>query len=52
LVDRRAGRAVARAKSFGYPTFWVNRLRLPPERLGAPPDATGENLADLLAFTI
>jgi 2-haloacid dehalogenase len=38
------------AKLFGYPTFWVNRSGLPPERFGAPPDATGENLNDLLAF--
>jgi 2-haloacid dehalogenase len=40
----------AGAKSFGFPTFWVNRLRLPPEELDVMPDATGSNLADLLAF--
>ena len=33
----------AGAKSFGYPTFWANRLKLPTEVLEAPPDAIGEN---------
>lgn len=45
-----AGWDAAGAKSFGYPTFWVNRLALPPEELGILPDATGANLTDLLAF--
>jgi 2-haloacid dehalogenase len=45
-----AGWDAVGAKLFGYPTFWVNRLGLPPERFGARPDATGENLNDLLAF--
>jgi 2-haloacid dehalogenase len=43
-----AGWDAAGAKWFGYPTFWVNRLRLPVEELGVAPDASGENLADLL----
>lgn len=40
----------AGAKSFGYTTFWVNRLSLPTERLGVSPDGVGQNLNDLLAF--
>jgi 2-haloacid dehalogenase len=40
----------AGAKSFGYPTFWVNRLGLPPEQLGVLPDMTGPDLNALLAF--
>ena len=47
-----AGWDAAGAKAFGYPTFWVNRLGLPPEQLGALPDATGGNLSDLLAFAV
>ena len=45
-----AGWDAAGAKSFGYPTFWVNRLGLPPEELDVRADATGSNLMDLLAF--
>jgi len=45
-----AGWDAAGAKSFGYPTFWVNRLRLPLEELEMLPDATGSNLADLRVF--
>jgi 2-haloacid dehalogenase len=40
----------AGAKSFGYPTFWNNRLRQPIEELGVEPDAIGETLADLASF--
>jgi 2-haloacid dehalogenase len=40
----------AGAKLFGYSTFWVNRLNLPIEELGVTPDATGENLTDLVNF--
>jgi len=40
----------AGAKSFGYTTFWVNRLKLPAERLGVVPDAAGQDLSDLVAF--
>ena len=40
----------AGAKSFGYPTFWVNRLNLPTENLGVEPDASGGSLADLVNF--
>jgi 2-haloacid dehalogenase len=46
-----AGWDAAGAKWFGYPTFWVNRLDLPAERLGVTPDAVGRNLSDLVRFT-
>jgi 2-haloacid dehalogenase len=36
-----AGWDVAGAKWFGYPTFWVNRLGSPSERLGEKPDGAG-----------
>jgi 2-haloacid dehalogenase len=45
-----AGWDAAGAKSFGYPTFWVNRLDLPVERLGVRPDDAGETLDDLVGF--
>lgn len=45
-----AGWDAAGAKSFGYTTFWVNRLNLPVERLGVVPDAVGQNLTDLVSF--
>ena len=35
---------------YNIPTFWVNRLNLPMEELGVAPDATGQNLTDLLDF--
>lgn len=38
------------AKSFGYTTFWVNRLNLPVEKLGVTPDSSGQNLTDLVGF--
>ncbi|MDR3465212.1 MAG: haloacid dehalogenase type II [Xanthobacteraceae bacterium] len=40
----------AGAKSFGYRTFWANRLRLPVEELDVRPDAIGDNLQDLVRF--
>ena len=45
-----AGWDAAGAKAFGYPTFWVNRLNLPPEELGDKADGTGVDLADLVKF--
>jgi 2-haloacid dehalogenase len=45
-----AGWDAAGAKLFGYPTFWVNRLKLPMEELGATPDAAGETLAELAQY--
>lgn len=40
----------AGAKSFGYPTFWVNRQKLPMDELGALPDGIGEGMDDLVRF--
>jgi len=40
------------AKSFGYPTFWVNRFRLPKEQLGIEPDGTSESLDGLLRMVL
>ena len=40
----------AGAKSFGYPTFWVNRLNLPAEELGVVADGSGPTLTDLVGF--
>jgi 2-haloacid dehalogenase len=40
------------AKSFGYPTYWVNRFGLPAERLGIAPDATSNDMKGLLEFVL
>jgi 2-haloacid dehalogenase len=40
------------AKSFGYPTYWVNRFNLPTERLGIAADATSNDIAGLLQFVL
>jgi 2-haloacid dehalogenase len=45
-----AGWDAAGAKTFGYPTFWVNRLGLPTEELGVRPDGIGATLNDLLSY--
>jgi 2-haloacid dehalogenase len=45
-----AGWDAAGAKSFGYPSFWTNRLKLPPEELGETADGVGGTLADLITF--
>lgn len=45
-----AGWDVYGAKTFGYPTFWVNRMNAPLEELGATPDGMGANLGDLANF--
>ena len=47
-----AGWDVAGAKWFGYPTFWVNRLNVPPEELGVSADAVGRDLQDLVSFVM
>ena len=47
-----AGWDAAGAKSFGYPTFWVNRLNLPAEEFGVVPDAIGKDMADLEKFVL
>jgi len=46
-----AGWDAAGAKAFGYPTFWVNRLKSVPEELGAKPDAEG-SLQELVDFVL
>jgi 2-haloacid dehalogenase len=45
-----AGWDAAGAKLFGFPTFWVNRQKLPTERLDATPDGVGESFTQLLQF--
>ncbi len=45
-----AGWDAAGSKLFGYPTFWINRLKLPAEELDAVPDASGASLLDLVQF--
>lgn len=45
-----SGWDAAGAKSFGYPTFWVNRQNLPAERLGVTADAVGQTLTDMADF--
>ena len=47
-----AGWDAAGAKSFGYPTFWLNRANQPPEELGVVADATGPGMAELVAFAL
>ncbi|SON56611.1 Haloacetate dehalogenase H-2 [Hartmannibacter diazotrophicus] len=42
-----AGWDAAGAKAFGFPTFWVNRMKQKPEELGFAADATGSTLGDL-----
>ena len=45
-----AGWDAAGARWFGYPTYWNNRLGLPPEELGVRADGTGRDLSGLPAF--
>jgi 2-haloacid dehalogenase len=45
-----AGWDAAGAKWFGYPTFWVNRLKQPPEELAVAVDGMGKDLEDLEQF--
>jgi 2-haloacid dehalogenase len=40
------------AKSFGYPTFWVNRFNVPAEELGLKADATASDFQGLLDFVL
>lgn len=40
----------AGAKWFGYPTFWVNRLKQPVEALAVVPDGSGPDLLALERF--
>jgi 2-haloacid dehalogenase len=52
LFAPSAGWDAAGARWFGYPTFWVNRLALPAEELGAEADAMGRSLQDLERFVL
>lgn len=45
-----AGWDAAGAKSFGYPTFWVNRMNQPAEELGVVADGVGQGLEELVRF--
>ncbi len=45
-----AGWDAAGAKTFGYPTFWVNRQGQPAEELGVTADHAGASLNDLVRF--
>jgi 2-haloacid dehalogenase len=45
-----AGWDAAGAKTYGHPTYWVNRSHAPQEEWGASPDGTGQDMAGLLAF--
>jgi 2-haloacid dehalogenase len=40
------------AKSFGYPTFWVNRFNVPAEELGLKADGVSDNFQGLLDFVL
>lgn len=40
------------AKSFGYPTYWVNRFNLPTEKLGIQANETSNNFQGLLDFVL
>ena len=40
------------AKSFGYLTFWVNRLNVPAEELGLKADGTSPDIQGLLDFVL
>jgi 2-haloacid dehalogenase len=40
------------AKSFGYPTYWVNRFGLPTEELGITADKTSGDMEGLLEFVL
>lgn len=40
----------AGAKTFGFPTIWINRLNAPNEQLGIAPDAAAANFEALPAF--
>jgi 2-haloacid dehalogenase len=52
LFAASAGWDAAGAKSFGYPTFWVNRAHQPGEELGVAADATSPSLAGLVEFAL
>jgi 2-haloacid dehalogenase len=47
-----AGWDAAGARSFGFATFWVNRMKLPSEQLGVQPNAVGSDLLALADFVL
>jgi 2-haloacid dehalogenase len=47
-----AGWDAAGAKLFGYPTFWLNRQKVPPEKLGSEPDITGYSMIQVVRFLL
>lgn len=40
------------AKTFGYTTYWVNRLNLPPEELCIQADHASNTMEGLLKFVL
>jgi 2-haloacid dehalogenase len=42
----------AGAKSFGYDTYWANRLNFPVEELDVLPDSVGAGMKELVKFAI
>ena len=52
LVAAFGGWDAAGAKSFGYPTYWVNRFNQPVEELGVRADGTSTDLQGLLDFVL
>jgi len=40
------------AKSYGYPTYWVNRVNLPAEELGVKADAASNNIQGPVDFVL
>jgi 2-haloacid dehalogenase len=42
----------AGARSFGYPTIWINRFDQPAEELGIHPNRTSRDLSGLLQFVL
>lgn len=47
-----AGWDAAGAKWYGYPTFWVNRLKTPAETLDTSTDGMGSGLDELVRFVV
>jgi 2-haloacid dehalogenase len=45
-----AGWDAVGAKSFGYPTYWMNRVDAPAETLGIAPDRVGRSMSELIEF--
>jgi 2-haloacid dehalogenase len=52
LFVASAGWDAAGAKWFGYPTYWINRQRLPSEELGVTVDGTGSDMMQLVGFVV